>query len=45
MGCKVFQMGVFFDGTGNSREERATYSNVAKLYESYKILNDELSGF
>ncbi len=43
MGCKVFQMGVFFDGTGNSREERATYSNVAKLYEAYKILNDELS--
>ena len=43
MGCKVFQMGVFFDGTGNSREEQATYSNVAKLYEAYKILNDELS--
>ena len=36
-------MGVFFDGTGNSRKDSATYSNVAKLYEAYKILNDEPS--
>ncbi len=43
MGCKVFQMGVFFDGTGNSRKDKSTYSNVAKLYEAYKILKDELS--
>jgi len=38
MPCKVYQIGVFFDGTGNSKEERATYSNVAKLYEKYRVL-------
>ena len=43
MPCQVFQVGVFFDGTGNSRNNQSTYSNVAKLYEAYQILNDELS--
>ena len=40
MPCKVFQIGVFFDGTDNSKDEKTTYSNVAKLHESYKILKD-----
>ena len=37
MPCKEFRVGVFFDGTGNSKEEKATYSNVAKLHELYDV--------
>ena len=43
MPCKVFQVGVFFDGTGNSKEERSTYSNVAKLHDLYKVFSDQIS--
>ena len=40
MGCRVFRVGVFFDGTGNNKfidakEGDGSASNVAKLYELY----------
>jgi hypothetical protein len=41
MPCRVFRVGVFFDGTGNSKEEKATYSNVAKLHELYEVRNED----
>ena len=41
MGCKVFKVAVFFDGTGNSIADGVSKSNVAKLYESYREVTDE----
>ena len=41
MPCKEFRVGVFFDGTGNSKEESATYSNVAKLHELYEVKKEK----
>ncbi len=41
MPCKVYKIGVFFDGTGNNKEfdishGRDQQSNIAKLYALYK---------
>ena len=44
MGCKRLRVGIFFDGTGNSRREKETFSNVAKLYDRYLTLEDEYYG-
>ena len=41
MGCKTLRIGVFFDGTGNSRDDKEAQSNVAKLYDLYRELDDE----
>ena len=47
MGCKVFRVGVFFDGTGNNKfvDKKAgdgSASNVAKLYELYQEHDGEV---
>ena len=44
MGCKRLRVGIFFDGTGNSRREKETFTNVAKLYDRYLTLEDEYYG-
>jgi len=41
MACKQLKIGIFFDGTGNSKEEYEEYSNIAKLSNLYRVLNDE----
>jgi len=41
MPCKEFRVGVFFDGTGNSKAEKATYSNVAKLHDLYEVKKEK----
>jgi len=40
MACKQLKIGIFFDGTGNSKEEYEEYSNIAKLSNLYRVLND-----
>ena len=37
MACKILRIGVFFDGTDNSKENISEYSNIAKLHEGYSI--------
>jgi hypothetical protein len=41
MSCRVLRIGIFFDGTGNSRVEKATYSNVAKLHDLYEVKQEK----
>ncbi len=39
MACKILKLGVFFDGTGNSKipdSSKGQMSNIAKLSELYK---------
>ena len=42
MGCRVFQMGIFFDAAGNARNDSAICSTVATRYETLDKLYKEL---
>jgi len=47
MACKILKLGVFFDGTGNSKipdSSKGQMSNIAKLSELYKEGNFEENG-
>jgi hypothetical protein len=40
MPCRVFRIGVFFDGTGNTKKtdsSKGKMSNIAKLSDMYKV--------
>ncbi len=41
MACRKLRIGVFFDGTNNCRDDRELRTNVAKLYDLYRELEDE----
>jgi len=47
MGCKIFRVGVFFDGTGNTKHpdsSKGKQSNVAKLSKLYKQGDHVING-
>jgi len=45
MACKIFRVGVFFDGTGNNQaRDGASESNVSKLNKLYKKGEFEING-
>ena len=44
MACCRLRIGVFFDGTGNSKENKDEYSNIAYLHEAYRTIKEEEVG-